>query len=214
MAADDAAPRIHPDALTLAHLLEPTWAETLKMLRASGVLLNEGGDGADAGRDGSDGDDKGTGKAAQPQAGDGGDGGDDLSSLPEPLQRTVKAARKRERDATAQAAALREENETLKNSQLSEQEKKDKKATELATENTTLKTENLRIKVALAKKLPAELVDRLRGTTQKEIEDDADELLKLVKTDGGSTPSFDGGPRQAAPTGGMDERIRRAAGRS
>jgi len=38
-----------------------------------------------------------------------------------------------------------------------------------------------RISVALTKKLPAELADRLQGSTQEELEADAERLLELVR---------------------------------
>lgn len=56
--------------------------------------------------------------------------------------------------------------------------------------------ENLRLTVALDKRLPAPLIDRLRGTSKEELEADADSLLKLVKANGSG---FDGGPRDTPP---------------
>lgn len=94
----------------------------------------------------------------------------------------------------------------------------------VAGERDTLKgeleptrAENLRLRVAIDKKLPAELVDRLRGSTKEEIEADADELMKLVEPANGTARpgGHDGGPRgQSAGTPqDMDSMIRRAAGR-
>ena len=73
--------------------------------------------------------------------------------------------------------------------------------------------ENLRLRVALAKGLPSELIDRLRGSNKEELEADADELLKLVKPQGHT--SFDGGKgrESGAPPVGMNDLLRRAAGR-
>lgn len=71
--------------------------------------------------------------------------------------------------------------------------------------------ENLRLRVALDKSLPADLVDRLRGDTREEIEADADKLLELVKP---APSGFDGGARTAAPAGSdMNRLLRQAAGR-
>jgi predicted metal-dependent hydrolase len=73
--------------------------------------------------------------------------------------------------------------------------------------------EALRLRVALTKQLPAELIDRLRGSTKEELEADADELLQLVKPQGRT--SFDGGKGREsgpAPTS-MNDRLRKAAGR-
>lgn len=87
-------------------------------------------------------------------------------------------------------------------------------------ERDTLKTaaesaaaEALRLRVALTKQLPAELIDRLRGSTKEELEADADELLKLVKPTGRT--SFDGGKGRENDPGptGMNDILRKAVGR-
>jgi hypothetical protein len=75
-------------------------------------------------------------------------------------------------------------------------------------EAATAAAENLRFRVALEKKLPADLIDRLQGGTKEEMSADADKLLELVSP----TPSLDGGVRQQAPTTDMDALIRRNAG--
>lgn len=63
--------------------------------------------------------------------------------------------------------------------------------------------ENLRLRVAMSKKLPAELVDRLKGATKEELEADADSLLKLVQAPSGG---WDGGPRgDGAPSALPDD---------
>ena len=73
--------------------------------------------------------------------------------------------------------------------------------------------ENLRLRVALAKSVPADLIDRLRGSTQEELEADADKLLSLVKTET-PPPDFDGGTRETVKSDDMNSLIRRAAGRA
>jgi hypothetical protein len=55
-----------------------------------------------------------------------------------------------------------------------------------------------RFQVATEKQLPAELVDRLQGSTPEELAADADKLLELVKKPE-VTPEFDGGTREPAP---------------
>lgn len=87
----------------------------------------------------------------------------------------------------------------------------------LQTKVASLEPENLRLRVALEKKLPAELVDRLRGGSREELESDADALLKMFRAGEGGDGEldFDGGPRgrSAAGRGGMDGLIRQQAGR-
>lgn len=68
----------------------------------------------------------------------------------------------------------------------------------LKSERDTTAAENLRLRVALQKKVPAELIDRLRGDTKEDLEADADQLLDLVKSPAPG-PGLDGGSRDPAP---------------
>ena len=70
--------------------------------------------------------------------------------------------------------------------------------------------ENLRLRIAMEKKLPAALIDRLQGGTKEEMEADADKLLELVSP----TPDFDGGTRERAPVGDMNAFIRAGSKRA
>jgi hypothetical protein len=59
--------------------------------------------------------------------------------------------------------------------------------------------------VAIDKKLPTELVDRLVGSNREELAADADKLLALVATlSGQSTPPPGGRPHEVLPSGGGD----------
>lgn len=155
----------------------------------------------DPGRDGGAG---GTGTDAGRDA----HGGKD--DLPEGARKTLEAARKAERAAARRAAEAEAKVKDFEDRGKSEAEKAAERAASLEAESGTLKSENLRLRVAIEKKLPVELIDRLKGSSKEEIEADADALLKLV---GGQSTSFDGGTRTPAPAGGMDALIRRAAGR-
>ena len=101
-------------------------------------------------------------------------------------------------DDLKQKASKFEEIETANQSDL------ERVSGELDTTKTELggtKAENLRLRVALEKKVPADLIDRLRGGTKEELEADADKLLELVKpADPG--PGLDGGTRKPAPPSG------------
>ena len=55
----------------------------------------------------------------------------------------------------------------------------EKREQELADE----KAQNMRLKVASKKGIPVDLIDRLRGATEDEIEADADKLLEFMKPD-------------------------------
>jgi hypothetical protein len=53
-----------------------------------------------------------------------------------------------------------------------------------------LESENLRLKVAIEKGLPADLVGRLQGDTAEALAADADTLLSLIKPAGPETPKM------------------------
>jgi hypothetical protein len=98
---------------------------------------------------------------------------------------------------------------------MTEQQKLEKRASEAEAKLAPTTLENLRLRVAIDKKLPVELVDRLQGSTKEEIETDAENLLKLVKSNGGASgggSGFDGGARGDAPATDMDTLIRQRAG--
>ena len=103
-------------------------------------------------------------------------------------------------DAAARLAALEE-------SQKTEAQKLAEERDAIKAERDTLLAETMRARVALAKGLAPELVDRLRGTTEDELSEDADRLLELVKPAG--PPRFgavDQGVRQSTPPAKKDER--------
>ena len=100
--------------------------------------------------------------------------------------------------------------ETLK----SKEEKLEERAAKAEQQLTPLQQRNTVLEVALAKQIPAELINRLHGNTKEEIEADADELMKLVKKDGREFPDLGGGNRGGnAKTTSMNDLIRAAAGR-
>lgn len=141
------------------------------------------------------------------------------------LDRVVSERLKRERDKYSDYGDLKD-----KASKLSELEEENKSELEKLTgkvgsldeENKSVKAENLRLKVALSKGLTgekADLADRLRGSTQEELEADADTLLahfkpveeekieeKEEEKKAPPPPSFDGGPRETAPDAKSPER--------
>ena len=61
----------------------------------------------------------------------------------------------------------------------------------LKSDLTAKEMEALKLRVAMEKSVPAELIDRLKGSTAEELQADADVLLKAVRPSGGS--GFDGG---------------------
>lgn len=103
-------------------------------------------------------------------------------------------------DAAAKFAALEE-------SQQTETQRLTKERDALMVERDTVRGEAMRGRVALGKGLPAELADRLRGSTEDELSEDADRLLALLKPSG--PPRFgdvDQGVRKTTPTADQDVR--------
>lgn len=100
-------------------------------------------------------------------------------------------------DAVAKAAQFDQLSEKNKTDLQRATERGDNLEKELATE----KSARLRLEVAHAKKLPAELAARLQGTTKEELEADADALAKLIPAGQQASNSFrdtQGKPAQQA----------------
>lgn len=121
--------------------------------------------------------------------------------LGEAGERALEAFKQRAREAEAKVkelSPLAEKARELEEANATELEKATSQRDTFKTEAETKAAENLRLRVALDKQIPADLIDRLRGDTQEELEADADKLLSLVKTEA-PAPDFDGGARQPAP---------------
>lgn len=136
----------------------------------------------------------------------------DEAKLGDGGKRALQEERKARRDA--------EKNLTALEARLKEFEDRDKtelqklaEAQQTAEQRATAAEQALaRYRVATAKGVPADLVDRLRGDTEEELAADADRLLDLVGTR--RPPNFDGGARTtAAAAPDMNALIRQAAGR-
>ena len=98
-------------------------------------------------------------------------------------KRTILAQRESERKLKAQLAELQpkaEELDKIKAAQKTELERLTEQLEAEKEKRTALERESLRARVALAKSLPAELVDRLQGETEEELAADADKLIALV----------------------------------
>lgn len=97
----------------------------------------------------------------------------------------------------------------LEESQKSESQKLSDAREAAERRATEAEKANLRYRIALAKQVPPELVDRLKGDTEEEMSADADSLLTLVRRT--PPPSYDGGSRTAAPgKTDMNAQLRRA----
>lgn len=111
-------------------------------------------------------------------------------------KKALDAERKRAATAEREAKALKARLDELEAANLSELEKAQRAATEASARLAEYEKTMIRQRVALAKGVPADLVDRLRGDTEDEINADADSLLALVKSQTQTTPKPD--PSQGA----------------
>ncbi len=114
------------------------------------------------------------------------------------------------REAKANASAAKKLAE-IEDRNKTEAQRLEERVTAAESRLGPVEQENARLRVALTKGLPADLVDRLRGGTEHELAADADKLLELVgqQSSGGS---FDGGARRTAPPAGdMNSLIRQKA---
>lgn len=81
-----------------------------------------------------------------------------------------------------------------KDKELAEQQKWQKLYEEREAELKNERTANLKMKVALSKGLPSELIDRLRGDDEESLGKDADALLALIKPAAAESPKGPGIP--------------------
>lgn len=117
---------------------------------------------------------------------------------------------KRAKDNADAAKRLAE----MEEAQKTEQQKLTERAEAAERAAKDRDAENLRLKVAIAKNLPADLADRLRGDSEEELNEDADKLLALVKADP-KTPKPDPaqGAKPGKPGGGLEEGREKARAR-
>lgn len=117
------------------------------------------------------------------------------------LSRKNEGEAKANRDAAAKLAQL-EESQKTEAQKLEDRAKTAETALASATLNST------RLHVALTKGLPPELAVRLQGATEAEMEADADSLLALVKSSGGTVDMGQGARGSGAPAADMNSLLR------
>jgi hypothetical protein len=137
-------------------------------------------------------------------------GTDDPSDLPESVKQILAKERKAARDAERARKAAEAKAKEYEDRDKTEAQKLEDRASAAEGRVGPLEQENARLRVAIEKGLPADLVDRLRGGTVEELSADADALLTLVGSAprSGPPPSFGGGARTPAPVNDMNALIR------
>lgn len=112
----------------------------------------------------------------------------------------VKTLRGENAQWRIKAQQAEERAQELEDAQKSELEKAQTKAARLEQKAAEAESSLLRFEIAAEKKVPAEALDLLTGSTREELEAKADRLLELVKAKESGTPEFDGGAREPAPS--------------
>ncbi|MFK4868990.1 hypothetical protein ACI3K4_27630 [Streptomyces sp. CSMPJR101] len=128
------------------------------------------------------------------------------TKIPPEVERALRKANK-------EAETLRLKLKEFEDRDKTEAQKLAEAKTVAEREAASAKQELMRYRVAANKKLPAELANRLQGSTEEEMAEDADRLLEVFGAQQRSqTPSYDGGVRQTARPTSMNDLIRHTAG--
>lgn len=137
------------------------------------------------------------GEATEPQ--ELGDGGKKA------LQAERDARKTAERTAAELAAKLKQ----FEDANLSELERSKKEADEAAAELAVLRQENVRNKVALAKGVPADMIEFLTGSTEEEVAAKADLLMARLNTSGTPKPDLSQGAKGTTSQGTTGDQFAR-----
>lgn len=112
---------------------------------------------------------------------------------PVPYER-FKEVNETAKQLQARLAKYEADQKAAKDKELADQQKWQKLYEEREAELRNERTTNLKMKVALAKGLPAALIDRLRGDDEESLGKDADALLELLKPAAAESPKGPGIP--------------------
>ena len=141
--------------------------------------------------------------AAPPEPTPGADEGDFPTSWKEVFEhKRFKELTTRAQTAEAALSKIQADQKKAADKALADQQKWQELAEQRQAEIDPLKAENLRLRVALKKRLPEEMIDRLRGATAEEMETDADTLLQLLKPSTG--PGVPPAPRNSGGNQALD----------
>jgi flagellar biosynthesis GTPase FlhF len=187
------------DLIELQSLLEGEWPARRAVLHASGVPLNEGEetDEEKAAREKAEAD-----AAAEEAKKKNRPWGDDDNFDPDRAAKLIENTRSDRERLARENADLKAKLKEQEDAEKSEAEKAAERAAEAEKNANTATLEAMRLRVALAKGLTETQAQRLIGSTQEELEADADVLIASFKPDG------DGGQD---PLRRPTERLRRGA---
>ncbi len=131
----------------------------------------------------------------------------DPADLPESVKLILAKERKAARDAEKARKAAEARAKQYEDRDKTEAQKLEERATAAEGRIGPLEQENTRLRVALEKGLPVDLIDRLRGNTAEELATDADVLLARFSA-GQRQVDVGLGPRSSPPPNDMNSLIR------
>lgn len=132
----------------------------------------------------------------------------DTPDLGDAGQKAIKAERDARKTAERAVTELAAKLKSFEDANLSELERTKKAADEAASELASLRIENVRNRVALAKGVPADLIEFLTGSTEDEVTAKADVLMSRLGSSGTPKPDPSQGAKgttQKKSTGAMFE---------
>lgn len=135
--------------------------------------------------------------------------GADEQQLGDAGRRALEAERTARREAEQK---LRDKEKEIERARLTEKDRLEAEKADITKERDLALLEARRLRVGAASGLPSHLWDRLQGSTEKEMKDDAEALAKALGSSGGG---LDGGARGTGTRSDADMNtiLRRAAGR-
>lgn len=125
---------------------------------------------------------------------------------PDAVRNAIQAERDKAAQAAKEVAALAKKIKAYEDRDKSEQQKLEEAKAQAEKDAAEARSELLRLRVASKKQLPPELAERLRGADEKELEQDADRLLELVKPQSGG--DVDAGKGDSAGGQSMNDLLR------
>src|SRR5687768_7278443 len=125
---------------------------------------------------------------------------EDHTPSPEEIRKMQAALKK----ANKEAENYRKKAQEFEDAAKTEDEKRLEKLAAAEKDAAAARAESLRLRVGLKYNLDDDLVDRLKGATLEEIEEDAKKLSEKFKTGRKAATSFDQGGRESPPADKSD----------
>lgn len=133
----------------------------------------------------------------------------DTPDLGDAGQKAIKAERDARKAAERTAADLAAKLKSIEDASLSDLERAQSAAAEAAQELAALRIENVRTRVALAKGVPADLIEFLTGSTEDEVAAKADILIARLNTSGTPKPDPSQGAKGSTTQGTTGDQFAR-----